>query len=175
VGVGVGSLLGFTLSNPDTIDWNISYAFSADPGDPNAQPVIGLDGLPPGTPVTGSVLVPAGQTVPVSVTASFGQHDPFVAHNVAISVDLDGDATLEPAASAGLRSLAPPLALPCSDFDADGNVDLVDFARFTLCFDGPGNPPAGNCPAGIDADCDQDGDVDAADHAIVVQNFTGAL
>lgn len=171
----VGTPFDFAISNPDTIGWNVDYAFAADPANSNGLPVISLDGLPPGTQVTGSIFVPAGQTVPVSVTASFEAHDPFVAHDVAILLDLDGDGTLEPAATGGLRSKAPPLPLPCSDFDGDGDVDLGDFAQFTLCFAGPGNPPAANCPASVDADCDADNDVDADDYAIVVQNLSGSF
>lgn len=175
LGLGVGAPFDFAITNSGAIDGNVDYAFEADPTDPNAQAVISLDGLPPGTPVTGSVFIPAGQTVPISVTASFNRHDPFIAHNVAILVDVDGDATPEPVASAGLRSLAPPPVLSCSDFNADGDVDLGDFAQFMLCVAGPGNPSAPNCPPSVDADCDDDGDVDSDDNAIIVQNFTGPL
>jgi len=173
--VGVGTPFGFTIANPDTIDWNVNYAFAVDPANSNGSSVISLDGLPPGTQVTGSVFVPAGQTVPVSVTAVFQQHDPLATHDVAILLDLDSNGTLEPAAAGGLRSQAPPLALPCSDFDADGDVDLGDFASFTLCVAGQGNPPAASCPPGVNADCDDDGDVDVADYAIIVQNIMGPM
>jgi hypothetical protein len=34
-------------------------------------------------------------------------------------------------------------AKPCpGDFDADGDVDLEDFAIFQACFNGPNRPPA---------------------------------
>ena len=61
------------------------------------------------------------------------------------------------------------------DFDNDGDVDLSDFAQFSLCFGGPNLPPAGSCPPGVDADFDDDGDVDLSDFAEFSLNFTGPL
>lgn len=67
------------------------------------------------------------------------------------------------------------IPIVCGDYDADGDVDLTDFARFTQCFGGSFNPPAKSCGEGVDADCDQDGDVDLSDFALFTQNFTGSL
>lgn len=64
--------------------------------------------------------------------------------------------------------------ITAGDFDADGDVDLGEFAIFAQCFAGALNPPAPSCPLGIDADFDDDGDVDTADFAIFAQNFTGS-
>ncbi len=61
------------------------------------------------------------------------------------------------------------------DFDADGDVDIGDFAQFALCSGGPDVPPAVTCPAGVDADFDNDDDVDLGDFASFSQGFTGAL
>lgn len=66
-------------------------------------------------------------------------------------------------------------AAAAGDFDADGDVDLSDFATFGQCYGGPLNPPAASCPSGVDADFDGDGDVDLADFAVFGQNFTGPL
>ena len=60
------------------------------------------------------------------------------------------------------------------DLDNDGDVDLDDFALFSMCYGGPGNPPGSDCPSGIDADLDGDGDVDLLDFMIFATNFTGA-
>jgi hypothetical protein len=58
-----------------------------------------------------------------------------------------------------------------SDFDADADVDLTDFARFQQCFNGPNRPPAA---AGCDAaDADVDNDVDLADFAVFQACFNG--
>ncbi|MBN1514243.1 MAG: hypothetical protein JXB13_19660 [Phycisphaerae bacterium] len=60
---------------------------------------------------------------------------------------------------------------PQSDFDADGDVDLADFALFQSCFRGAGLPCPG-CPAcPADADLDGDDDVDNADFTV----FEGCL
>ena len=56
----------------------------------------------------------------------------------------------------------------CGDFNLNGNVDLVDFASFTLCFDG-----GVSCSNGVDADLDNDGDVDLIDYALMLDQLTG--
>lgn len=53
-------------------------------------------------------------------------------------------------------------ALGNCDFNADGAVDLLDFAAFQRCFTGAGNGPAGAGCAVFNADTD--GDIDAADY-----------
>jgi|GEM_PF-1009529 len=57
------------------------------------------------------------------------------------------------------------------DYDADGDVDLNDFAIFQLCFNGPGRPWAqAGCEA---ADSEPDGDVDLNDFAVFQSCFNG--
>jgi len=58
-----------------------------------------------------------------------------------------------------------------ADFDDDGDVDLVDFITFQLCFVGSNNPRAPGCAR---PDLDGDGDVDLADFLIFQQHFTGS-
>ena len=63
------------------------------------------------------------------------------------------------------------------DIDADGDVDLNDFALFAACYTGAdatsGSPPG--CGAGdfAPSDLDGDGDVDLVDFATFAMNFTG--
>ena len=45
----------------------------------------------------------------------------------------------------------------------------------TQCSGGSGNPPAPGCPPGVDADMDDDGDVDANDFVLFAQWYTGSL
>ncbi|MCB9849989.1 MAG: VCBS repeat-containing protein [Phycisphaerales bacterium] len=59
------------------------------------------------------------------------------------------------------------------DLDADGDVDLTDYASFRDCMTGPGDGTIiylSGCRA---ADIDGDGDVDLTDFAVVAANFTG--
>jgi choice-of-anchor B domain-containing protein len=56
------------------------------------------------------------------------------------------------------------------DFDEDGDVDLVDFGMFQLCFTGGGGAATGNCLKG---DFDLDGDVDLVDFGSLQLTFTG--
>ncbi len=65
--------------------------------------------------------------------------------------------------------------LSCSavrgDADGDGDVDASDFARSTLCWNGPGiRDPASSCSV---FDFDLDGDVDLADFRVLQNRFEG--
>ncbi len=59
-----------------------------------------------------------------------------------------------------------------ADFDRDGDVDLSDFSKLQLCFNGPNLPPAlpGTCG---DTDFDADGDTDHTDFALFRSCFNG--
>jgi hypothetical protein len=59
------------------------------------------------------------------------------------------------------------------DLFGDCDVDLADFAAFTLCYAGPDDPPAATCPSGVDADLNDDGHVDLADYLIFRQDLFG--
>jgi hypothetical protein len=64
----------------------------------------------------------------------------------------------------------PPTAP--ADFDADGDVDLVDYGAFLGCYNGPGRPPAA---AGCDAtDFNADGDVDLSDYGEFLDCYNGS-
>ena len=63
-----------------------------------------------------------------------------------------------------------------SDVDGDGDVDLNDFATFSVCFYGASVtvPPPGCTPGDFAAsDFDEDGDVDLSDLATFAVEFTG--
>lgn len=57
------------------------------------------------------------------------------------------------------------------DCDNDGDVDLVDFGQFQLCFSGSGAPIAAGCEC---ADSDADGDADLVDFGAFQLAFTGS-
>lgn len=60
------------------------------------------------------------------------------------------------------------------DNDADGDVDLTDFAGFSACLVGPNGGPLGDpCDACNNDDADGDGDVDLVDFSIFQVAFTG--
>jgi len=62
------------------------------------------------------------------------------------------------------------------DVDADGDVDLTDYAVVAECVTGPQNGPApASCPpcAFERSDSDADGDVDLRDVAVFLSGFTG--
>ncbi len=60
---------------------------------------------------------------------------------------------------------------PPGDFDADEDVDLMDYRRFQGCVNGPARPPA---QSGCDvADLDHDLDVDLDDYRLLLDCFNG--
>jgi hypothetical protein len=67
---------------------------------------------------------------------------------------------------------ASSTGLQMGDMDTDGDVDLVDFANFQLCFTGPGGAVSeGTCSF---TDFDGDGDCDLVDFNEFQLSFTGA-
>lgn len=59
------------------------------------------------------------------------------------------------------------------DLDGDGDMDADDWALFFDCMNGPNQPPAASCPAGVNADLDADGDADLDDAAVFAVYFSG--
>ena len=85
----------------------------------------------------------------------------------------------EIAALGGASAAGIPLpelcATPGQDFDADGDVDVNDFAAFQLCFNGAGRPwPSEAGPKCACFDEDDDDDVDVNDFAAFQLCFNGA-
>ena len=62
---------------------------------------------------------------------------------------------------------------PAQDVDGDGDVDVNDFAKFQVCFNGPGQPWAGDPKDCTCFDQDDDGDVDVSDFAVFQVCFNG--
>ncbi|NOX59181.1 MAG: multicopper oxidase family protein [Planctomycetes bacterium] len=67
-------------------------------------------------------------------------------------------------------------AVVFGDWDVDGDVDLIDFATFVDCMEGPGNAPNPTLPTTAQEclqafDSDFDGDVDLDDFATFELNF----
>jgi hypothetical protein len=56
------------------------------------------------------------------------------------------------------------------DCDLDGDIDLLEFGRFQLCYQGPDQPINIDCSC---MDFDADGDVDLTDFAAFTSEFTG--
>jgi len=69
----------------------------------------------------------------------------------------------------------PTCAVSPGDADADGDVDVNDFAVFQTCFNGPGQPWSGGAEPAKCAcmDRDADGDVDVNDFAVFQGCFNG--
>lgn len=102
------------------------------------------------------------------------------AYSVPLASEPQGEAICFEAASKGYYTVSEGTARPIfycervpgpGDFDADGDVDLMDFATFQACFNGPNRGYAiAACEA---ADADQDGDVDLVDFGMFQACFNG--
>jgi hypothetical protein len=97
----------------------------------------------------------------------------FDIRGLAVIVGLDDD--IDAISAAPSRPVFEDASTEMSspgDFDADGDVDLVDFSAFQLCFTGSGGGPVGpECEPG---DTDGDGDVDLIDFGEFQLRFTGS-
>jgi hypothetical protein len=58
------------------------------------------------------------------------------------------------------------------DADADGDVDITDYAKFQLCYNGPARPPGATSCAETH-DYDHDGDVDLSDYSRFLDCYNG--
>ena len=63
--------------------------------------------------------------------------------------------------------------MAAADFDRNNIVGQSDTVIFLSCANGPNNPPSPNCPAGVNADLDNDGDVDQTDFGLFQQRLNG--
>ncbi|MBN1489033.1 MAG: immunoglobulin domain-containing protein [Phycisphaerae bacterium] len=95
----------------------------------------------------------------------------LVIDGVVLSDAGDYDVVVTNGCGSATSNAAMLSVLVLADGDADGDVDLADFARFSACFNGPNRAPAPGCVG--DADYDEDGDVDLTDFAMFSACFNG--
>ena len=79
--------------------------------------------------------------------------------------------TIRATNAVGNRTQTWQLTVTGGDMDADGDVDLWDFAVFDSCLSGPGSAAGPGCEC---ADADGDGDIDLADFAVFQIDFQGS-
>lgn len=109
-------------------------------------------------------LIGAARSQEVSFTLSVPNDAPFDTYIGTVSVE---------SSNAGMQTIEVVAeVLTTGDADGDGDVDLLDFGRFQLCFSGEG-------PATLELGCDiifdyePDGNVDLDDFAFFHSNLTG--
>ena len=82
---------------------------------------------------------------------------------------LDGNGHVEASEYAVIDLCAIRVDRPLADLNQDCVVDIDDWALLSACLAGPGAPASPACPPGVDADLDDDGDVDLRDVAALCQ------
>jgi hypothetical protein len=166
--VGSEIPLQIQVTNDADEDGVLDYAISTEThGAPGEESLLSLDGLPPGKPVTGSVTLPIGQSTIIAVPISWLKFEKLRHFDIVISAAQEEGEIV----TIGTQALfAEP---PCrGDFDADGDVDLVDFANFQLCFTGSSGTAGPECECGK---FDDDDDIDLVDFAFFQLAFTGSI
>jgi len=97
VGTGVAT---FTLYNDGPAGVTVPFSVGTrDPETSGPSDVIRLEGAPAGTSFTGSLFVPAGGSAPLPVNISLDEHEPFLAHEIVLAVDPDGNSTYDEVAT----------------------------------------------------------------------------
>ena len=61
---------------------------------------------------------------------------------------------------------------PSPDLNGDGLIDLKDYALFQSCYAGSGEGPSALCAKSVNADLDQDGDIDHNDYSLLFAAIT---
>jgi hypothetical protein len=163
--------VSFSVTNTDTQAATFDYQVvgQSSDGDPN-DPVVLLNGLPPGVPATGSIMVAAGGTVPVTVDVSFAEHVPFHFQDIILEADADGDGQMDPLESIGVQSTP----VHPGDLNCDNLVDFSDINPFVLILSNPAawQQTYPGCPQ-LNGDIDGDGTVGFGDINPFVALLTG--
>ena len=115
-------------------------------------------------------------TVPEQVYAAVGPYTSAdggaLDHEHQVPVSSDGDGDIDAAEYALIDLCSVRVDRPMADLDTDCDVDLDDWLVLATCLGGPEQPANPACPEGMDADLDDDGDVDLADFDRFQRAFT---
>ncbi|MFN8588335.1 MAG: LamG-like jellyroll fold domain-containing protein [Candidatus Eisenbacteria bacterium] len=108
VGIGgstTAARVTFQVSNTGELPAGTPYSVRLAPregADPAEEPLVALNGLPPGEPVNGSFNLAPGEHTELQVDASFLEPRAFRDYDVILSLDDDGDGLLEDVATGGV-------------------------------------------------------------------------
>lgn len=109
VGTGGGSggtaRVAFRVTNTDDVPAVTPYSVRVAPregADPSEEPLVTMNGLPPGTPMSGDLVLGPGESADIEVNAGFLEPRAFRFYDVVLSLDEDGDGTAEDVATAGV-------------------------------------------------------------------------
>jgi len=168
VPIGLPKSLGFVVTNEGDAPDTFNYTIIAEPDhmDTSGPVTVSLNALPPGEPVVGSLAIDPGVDRAVDFTVGFTQFDAFRAYDVTVLAEEGASRAL-----AELATMTVYPVLPCGDFDRDGVIGAGDAAVFEQCLGGPDVAPQLVCPQTVDADCDDDTDVDLLDFAWLQKIF----
>jgi len=105
-----------TGDGPIVSPFSMGVAMSGDGSGSAEEPVIALNGLPPGVPVTGDLALAPGESQDLSIDATFLEPRAFRVYDLVLSMDEDGDGLLDPLMTAGLQygQSEPTIGVPPS-------------------------------------------------------------
>lgn len=166
---GYSKVVDYTVKNTDTIGSTLNYQITEKPScscDSTQEPIISLNGLPPGTDVTGSIYVSAGDSAIIPVTAELTAYRPFAFQNILLMADWESNGTTQAGASFAIHPI------PFIDCNGNGILDSIDIADGTSP-DTNSNTMPDECETGttyLAGDANHDGNVNVGD-AVYLVNY----
>lgn len=130
VGVGSsGSAARITLRVTNTDDVPVAGPYTlalVPPADGAEEPLVSLNGLPPGVPYFGDVVLGPGESADLDVFASFAEPRAFRFYDVVLSLDEDGDGMLEPVGAGAVTygPTEPTVSVPPPPVPQPGTLQL---------------------------------------------------
>ena len=161
-----GSVAGWAAYLANEVDNNYNGWFDAGGSTENAS----------GAVLEGTInLVDEFGSLPTEVYVAMGPYTTSdggtLVSSLQVPASQDSDGDLEANEYVLVDLCAVTVGKSIADLNKDCALDGWDVVALVECLNGPDKAPAGTCQAGVDADLDDDGDVDLDDYAVFQKEF----